>query len=103
MLLQCTNKAFRTAVAFGFADKGGRTGDAHKGQFLLKHMRHLLTAMIMPEHQAPGDLRPTCSKGGTDPLTDGLQRCKPGSLLGRMDTHTLRRIMIHCDKDRHLP
>src|SRR5215216_5000917 len=53
--------------------------------------------------QESPEYAPKCSKGGTDPLTDGLQRFKPGSLLGRMDTHTLRRIMIHCDKDRHLP
>src|SRR5918911_4797137 len=56
MLLQRPEEAFRTAGAFGFADKGGRTGDPQKRQFLLKHMRHILAAMIMPEEQALGDV-----------------------------------------------
>jgi hypothetical protein len=36
-------------------------------------------------------------------LANGLQRFKPRALLGRMDTHTRRRAMVHRDKDRHLP
>src|SRR5215510_15078373 len=66
-------------------------------------MRHILTAMIMPEEQAMGDVLPESPEGSTNSLADGLQRCKPCSLLGRMDTYTLRRVMIHCDKDGHLP
>jgi len=59
--------------------------------------------MIMPEDQALGDVLPKRSKGGTDPLADRLQGFKPRPLFGRMDAHTLRRVMIHRDKDRHLP
>src|SRR5215471_5813352 len=50
-----------------------------------------------------GAVLPKRPKGSTDSLADGLQRFKPCSLLGRMDPHTLRRAMIHRDKDRHLP
>src|SRR5215470_9302542 len=56
-LLQGPHKAFRTAVACGCADKGGRTGEAHKGPCRLQPMRHLLTAMLLPEPPAPGALR----------------------------------------------
>ncbi len=59
--------------------------------------------MIMPEGQALGDVPPKRPKGGANPLADGLQRFKPRPLLGRMDTPTLCRTMIHRDKDRHLP
>ena len=38
ILLQCPDEAFRAAVAFGFPDKGGRTDDPQKSQFLLKHL-----------------------------------------------------------------
>src|SRR5262245_54278803 len=98
MLLQRPDEAFRTAVAFGFADKGGRTGDPQKSQFLLKHLRHILTAMIMPEDHALGDVLPKRPKGGTAPLADRLQGFKPRPLLGRMDPYALRRVMIHRDK-----
>src|SRR5215475_11123045 len=101
MLLQRPDEAFGTAVAFGFADKGGRTGDPQKCQFLLKHMRHILTAMIMPEEQALGEVLPKRPERGADSLADRLQRFKPRALLGRMNTHTLRRAMIHCDKNGH--
>src|ERR687884_2059251 len=66
-------------------------------------MRHILTAMIMPQEQALGDVLPESPEGGANPLANGLQRFKPRALLGCMDTHTLRRVMIHRDKDGHLP
>src|SRR5262245_52122499 len=72
ILLQCPDEAFCTAVAFRFADKGRRTGDPQKRQFLLKHMRHILTALIMPESQAFGDALLKRPKGGADPLAHGL-------------------------------
>src|SRR5215471_4736913 len=97
------NEAFCTAVALGFADKGGRTGDPQKPQFLLQHMRPILTAMIMTQCQALGDVRPKRPKGGAYPLADGFQGFKPGPLLGRVAPHTLCRVMIHRDKDGHLP
>src|SRR5688572_24457122 len=102
MLLECSDKSFCTAIAFGFADKGRRTGDPQKPQFLLKNMRHILTAMLMPEDQALGAVLPKHPKMGADPLADGLQGFKPGAMHGRMDAHTLGRTMIHRDKDGHL-
>ena len=42
-------------------------------------------------------------KGGADTLADGLQGFKAGPLLGGVDAHTLRRVMIHRDKNGHLP
>jgi hypothetical protein len=63
-------------------------------------MRHLWTAMLMPEDQALGDVLPKRPKGCTYPLADGLQGFQPGSLLGRVDAHTLRRGMIHRDQAR---
>src|SRR4029453_2470452 len=65
-------------------------------------MRHILTAMIMPEHQAPSDVVRKRPAGRADALADRLQRLKPGPLLRRMDTHTLGRAMIDRDKDCHL-
>src|SRR5262249_20252847 len=59
--------------------------------------------MIMPKEQAMGDVLTESPKGGPHPLANGLQRFKPRSLLGCMDTQTLRRAMIHRDKDGHLP
>ena len=88
MLLEGSDKSFCTAIAFGFAHKGGRTGDPQKLQFLLKHLRHLWTAMIMPEDQAMGDVLPTHPKMGAAPLADGLQGFTPGAMHGRMEAHT---------------
>src|SRR5918911_2057760 len=103
MLLERADEAFGTAVAFGCADKGRRTGAPQKPSFLLKHLRPILTPMLMPKEQAMGDVLPESPTGGPHPLANGLQRFKPRSLLGCMETHTLRRVMIHRDKDGHLP
>src|SRR5919199_4342998 len=59
--------------------------------------------MIMTERQALGAVLPKRPKVCAYPLTDGLQGFKPGPLLGRMDAHTLRRVMIYGDKNGHLP
>jgi hypothetical protein len=40
---------------------------------------------------------------GAAPLADGLQNLKPGPMLGRLETHTFRRAMIHRDEDGYLP
>ena len=77
MLLQRPDEAFRTAVALGCADKGRRAGVTQKRPFLLKHMRHLWTAMIMTEHQALSDVVPKRPQGSADTLADWLQRFKP--------------------------
>src|SRR4029450_6887889 len=66
-------------------------------------MRHILTAMVMPEGQALGDVLPKRPKGSADSLADGLQSFKPGPLLGGMDAYTLCRAMIDRDKDGNLP
>src|SRR5947209_3242770 len=50
-----------------------------------------------------GDVLPKGPKSGADSLADGLQSFEAGPLLGGMDAHTLRRVMIHRDNDRHLP
>src|SRR5262252_1415550 len=49
-----------------------------------------------------GDVLSKGPKSGADPLAAGLQRFKAGPLLGGVDAHTRRRVMIHRDKDRHL-
>src|SRR5438309_11343275 len=54
-------------------------------------MRHVLTAMIMPEDQALGDVLPTGPKGGADPLAARVQGFKAGPLLGGVHAHTLCR------------
>jgi hypothetical protein len=66
-------------------------------------MRHLWTAVIMPEHHTLGDGLPKRSQGGADALADGFQRFAPGPWRGRMDTHTRGRGMIHGNQDRSLP
>src|ERR671923_1575934 len=102
MLLERPDEAFRTAVAFGFPDKGRRTGDPPNRQCLLKHMRHLLTAMIMTEYQAISAVLPKRPTIGADTLADGLQGCKPRPMCGSMEAHTLGRTMIDRNKDSHL-
>src|SRR5512145_1510582 len=103
MLLARSEEAFCTAVACGFADQGRRTGHPHKSPLLLKHLRHLWTAMSMPEDQALGDVLPKGPTGGADALAEGLQGCKAGALLGGVEAHTRCRIMIHRNKNGHLP
>ena len=77
ILLQCTDEACRTAVACGLADKGGRAGDPQTSPLIWKHMGPILTAMILPEDPAWGDVLPKRPTGGTDPWADGLQGFKP--------------------------
>jgi hypothetical protein len=48
------DKALGYAVAFRGPDQGRRAFDAQEGKFILKIMRHILAAMIMPQGQALG-------------------------------------------------
>src|SRR5919202_2486734 len=86
-------------MAFGFADKGGRTGDPPKPQFLLKHLRPILPAMIRTADQARGDVLPKHPPRGAHPWADGLQGFTPWAMHGRMEAHTRSRTMVHRDHD----
>jgi hypothetical protein len=64
------DKALGAAVAFRGPDKGRRTVDAQKGDFLLEVVRHIVAAMVMPQGQALGCLRPKVPEVVSDPLSD---------------------------------
>src|SRR5262245_57821065 len=103
MFLERADEACCTAVAFGFADQGGRTGDPQKPQRLLKHLRPILTAMLMPESSAMGDVLSKGPKGSADTWADGLQGFTAGPLLGGVEAHTRRRVLIPRDTNGPLP
>src|SRR5215510_1356762 len=97
--LERPDTPFRTAVAWRFPHKLGRTGEPQKPHLVLEHLRHILAAMIMPEAQPVGNILPDGSEVGTDALANRLQRLKAGALRGRVNPDTLRRTMIDRDKD----
>jgi len=54
LFLEGAEEALDAAVAFGLPDKGGRGGDARKGDLTLEVVAHESRAVIMPQPHAAG-------------------------------------------------
>jgi hypothetical protein len=103
MLLQRPDAAFRTALACGCADHGGRTGHTPPSQCLLQPLGHLLPARSMPQAQALRAVLAQGPQGATSPWAERLPGCQPRPLLGRLDASTRRRALIPRAQDGPLP
>jgi hypothetical protein len=53
IFFEYADKALGAAVAFRGLDKSWRTGNIQESNFFLEIVRHILTAMVMSEAQAP--------------------------------------------------
>jgi len=95
VFLEDANEALGAAVAFRGPDKGWRALDTQKGEFILKIMRHILAAMIMPQGQALGGLGCEGAEILPDPLPDGFQGLEAGAALGGMNADALQGTVIH--------
>ena len=60
-----------TRIALRFPHQRRRALDTHKGACLLEDLRHVLTAMIMPQHSATGPAFPQGPNAGRPPCRSG--------------------------------
>ena len=95
VFFQGSDKPFSTAITFWHAYKGRRGCYPKPFDFFLKVMRHVLSAVIMPQAEAFGDIFPGCSKIVFDTLPDWLQSLPPVLAPGRVNACAFPRAVDH--------
>ena len=95
LFLEGAEQSLDAAVAFRFPDKGGRRGDAKKGDLVLEVVAHELRAVIMPESDAASHAFGEAAKLFMHRLADRFQRLESRAALGDENARDFRRGVIH--------
>ena len=102
LLLERSEEAFDTAVAFRFANKRRRRLDSQEGEFVLEVIAHELRTVIVPESESFGGGAPEAAEVLTDALAEGFQSLEARGTLDGMNAHTLGRAMVNGGEDGDL-
>src|SRR5918911_5004578 len=94
VLLQGSDEALGAAVPFRGTDERRRTLDPEERQLLLKGLRDVLAAVVVPHGQAPSDLGGEGAEALTHALPDRLERLEAGRPPSGMDAAALGRTVI---------
>ena len=102
LLLERSEEAFDTAVAFRFANKRRRRLDSQEGEFVLEVIAHELGTVIVPESESFGGGGPEAAEVLTDTLAEGFEGLEVRGTLDGMNAHTLGRAMVNGSEDGDL-
>ena len=91
----------RSAQPFAFrgADEGGRALDAEEGELVLEGVGHVLTAVVVPDGEAPGDVFAERPEAPAHALSDRLERFEAGATPGGVNADTFGAVVV--DGDEH--
>ena len=102
LLLERSEEAFDTAVAFRLANKRRRRLDPQEGEFVLEVVAHELRTVIVPESESFGAAPAEAAEVLTDTLAEGFESLEAGGTLDGMNAHTLGRAMVNGSEDGDL-
>jgi len=100
LLLECSNKSFNTAIAFGTSDKGRTRWNAKEFQLVLKYMRNELTCVIVPRRRTTRGVAVVHFARRTNRLLNCIDRFMTRATLSGPRSQTFPSAMIDDDKDR---
>ena len=102
LLLERSEEAFDTAVAFRLANKRRRRLDPQEGEFVLEVVAHELRTVIVPESESFGGAPAEAAEVLTDTLAEGFESLEARGTLDGMNAHTLGRAMVNGSEDGDL-
>src|SRR4051794_24383877 len=97
VLLERADVALGAAIAFRGQNEGGRALDTEEGELALEG--RVLTAVVVPDGETPGDVFAERPEATAHPLSDRPKRLEAGAAPGGVNADALGAVVV--DGDEH--